>query len=121
MIPGGWQFVLVKPMTLQAIALDLSGEPDGLSESEQAFIETAAERARGFISRNPNVTTLLGSDPQAFCMGLKALRRQGILSGGNFCDWGSGIGVIAGLAALNGFDAYGVELDPSFVAEADAL
>ena len=108
-------------MTLQAIELDMSEGFESLSEPEQLFIEAAAEHVRSFLSRNRNVTTLLGSDPQAFCLGLKALRRQGILRGRNFCDWGSGIGVISGLAALNGFDAYGIELEPAFVIEADAL
>jgi len=106
-------------VTLSVLSIDFPiAAPD---ECEQAFIASATRRAQDFIRRNPNVTTLLGSDPLAFCSGLHALRRLDLLSGRNFCDWGSGIGTIAGLAALNGFDAYGIEIEPAFVAEAREL
>jgi len=108
-------------MALEAVRLDLSGIAGRVSEAEKAFIETAAEQVQNFLSGNQNVTTLLGSDPLAFCTGLKALLDQGIVTGGNFCDWGSGIGLITGLAALNGFDAHGIELEPAFVTEAGIL
>jgi hypothetical protein len=32
-----------------------------------------------------------------------------------FCEWGSGFGVIAGLAALLGFEVHGLEIDPALV------
>lgn len=108
-------------MTLQRIDLDPGDATQGESQSEQLFIESATERARRFLSHNPGITTLLGSDPRAFCFGLRALRQNGVLRGGNFCDWGSGIGLMAGLAALNGFSAYGIELEPAFVTEAESL
>jgi hypothetical protein len=34
---------------------------------------------------------------------------------GRFCEWGSGMGIITGLAAMLGFDAHGIELDASLV------
>ena len=38
-----------------------------------------------------------------------------------FCEWGSGFGVITGLAALLGFDAHGLEIDPALVAASREL
>lgn len=81
----------------------------------------ATRRHEGFLARNPGVTTLLGSDPFAFCAGLRALRGLDQLIGRRFCDWGSGLGTMTALAALNGLDATGIEIEPAFVAEARAL
>jgi hypothetical protein len=38
-----------------------------------------------------------------------------------FCEWGSGLGIVAGLAALAGWEAYGIEIEPELVAEARTL
>jgi len=38
-----------------------------------------------------------------------------------FCEWGSGIGVVACLAAMLDFDAHGIEIDPGLVDEARRL
>lgn len=40
---------------------------------------------------------------------------------GRFCEWGSGMGVITGLAAMLGFDAHGIELDARLVAASRRL
>lgn len=62
---------------------------------------------------DPNIR----SDPAAVDAALLALPvRDGL-----FLEWGSGLGVIAGLAALRGFDAHGIELRPELVHEARAL
>jgi hypothetical protein len=108
-------------MTLRALQLSLCADAGELSESERAFIGLAAARRRAFLARNPDVTTLLGSDPVAFGRGLKKLLRRGLVSGRSFCDWGSGMGTIAGLAAINGMNAHGIELEPRFVEAAAAL
>lgn len=36
-------------------------------------------------------------------------------SRGRFCEWGSGFGIVTGLAEMLGFDAVGMELDASLV------
>jgi hypothetical protein len=41
-----------------------------------------------------------------------AWRLLASLPSGVFCEWGSGIGVIVGLARLAGHEAIGIELDP---------
>jgi len=108
-------------VALQVTRLAIEVDGEDIRELEKGLIRDAEARIRSFLRGSPDVTTLLSSDPGAFCRGLTTLRRQGILRGGNFCEWGSGIGLIAGLAALNGFQAYGVEREAAFVAEARAL
>ena len=43
------------------------------------------------------------------------------IRGRRFCEWGSGFGVVVGLAALLDFDACGIEIEESLVAEARKL
>lgn len=43
---------------------------------------------------------------------LEYLSQTSITSGNSFCEWGSGLGVVTSLAAMLGFDAYGIEIDP---------
>ena len=43
------------------------------------------------------------------------------IRGRRFCEWGSGFGVVVGLAALLDFDACGIEIEESLVAEARRL
>jgi len=106
-------------VTLETLSLAL--EVEAPTAAEEVLITAAEARIRRFGRRHPEVTTLLNSDPRAFCRGLHALRQQGRLAGNRFCDWGSGIGLLCALAALDGFDAYGIETEPGFVAEAAAL
>src|SRR5262249_38483997 len=52
---------------------------------------------------------------------LRALAESGLAPGGQFCEWGSGFGVVACLAALLGFDACGVEIEGDLVDAARQL
>ena len=38
---------------------------------------------------------------------------------GRFCEWGSGMGVVTGLAETLGFNAYGIEINADLAAAAD--
>ena len=52
---------------------------------------------------------------------LRGLADGGSLRGDQFCEWGSGLGVVTGLAALAGFAAVGIECEPALVEEARRL
>jgi hypothetical protein len=52
---------------------------------------------------------------------VRGLMDAGTLRGDQFCEWGSGLGVITGLAALAGFAAVGIEIEPLLVAAARDL
>ncbi len=52
---------------------------------------------------------------------LHAISEGALARGRRFCEWGSGFGVVVGLAALLEFDACGIEIEGSLVEEARKL
>ncbi len=46
---------------------------------------------------------------------LATIQDQRLACGDRFCEWGSGLGAIAGLAAQLGFESYGIEIDSLLV------
>ena len=104
-----------------SLEIENNGNPTLLSSREASFIETVRMRADEISQYNPNLPGLLSSDPAQFSHVLKRLTDEAILNGQHFCEWGSGIGMIAGLAAINGFDAYGIEADSVLYWEAGKL
>lgn len=52
---------------------------------------------------------------------IKGMQNNGALLGNRFCEWGSGLGTATCLAALLGFDAYGIEIEGELVKRARSL
>jgi hypothetical protein len=63
----------------------------------------------------------IGSDLLAANRVLSRIRDEGLARGSVFCEWGSGLGGVCGVAALNGFDAFGIEIQEKFVASANSI
>ena len=90
---------------------------------------TLPERARMFIAAGNARIAELGSSRPAFIpsnheavyLALRGLRGSTLLTGARFCEWGSGIGVVAGLAAMLGFEAHAVEIEDDLVAVGEKL
>lgn len=104
-----------------SLEIENNNNPIILTSRETSFIETVLMRANYISQHDPTLPGLLSSDPVQFSRVLRRLKDGAKLSGHHFCEWGSGIGMIAGLAALNGFDAYGIEADPVLYWEAKKL
>lgn len=86
------------------------------TELEQRAIAAASAAVARVEQLQPEVARLLQhSDPLAFCAGLRWLQAEQRLRGPHFCEWGSGIGLLTALAALNGLDAVGIEADSILV------
>lgn len=85
-----------------------------------AFLREANERVRRFqeTSRTPGFVPCDFEAAHAF---LGALAEANLAPGERFCEWGCGFGVVAGLAALFGFEACGIEIDEALAAEAQQL
>src|SRR5262249_38341669 len=67
------------------------------------------------------VPAFVPSDFPCAYLTLRALSETGLAPGGLFCEWGSGFGVVACLAALLDFDAYGIEIEDELVEAAQEL
>jgi hypothetical protein len=61
------------------------------------------------------------SDAATVYRTLRTIAETHLAPGLRFCEWGSGFGLTAGLAALLGFDACGIEIHDELVREADRL
>lgn len=63
----------------------------------------------------------VGSELPAVDRALSRIQHEGLARGPVFCDWGSGLGGVCGVAAINGFRPYGIEIQPKLVASARSL
>jgi hypothetical protein len=87
------------------------------------FIEVAEERVDEY---QESVGEQLSprfepADHQEVAEALVWLRREMPCEGARFCEWGCGFGVVAGLADLLGFEAFGIEVDPVVFGLAEEL
>ena len=77
---------------------------------EQHRVNTAT-RFRGFVP----------SDYVAIYRCLTALYDSHLLCGDRFCEWGSGVSVVASLAAMIGYESYGIEYDGKLCTVAEGI
>ncbi len=80
-----------------------------------------AERRIERFQQDAHVPGFVPSDFERAYRLLRALADAGLTSGNLFCEWGSGFGVIACLAAMLDFDAVGIEIEGDLVEEARRL
>jgi hypothetical protein len=85
-----------------------------------ALLREAARRIRRFRSEH-RIGAFVTSDYGRIYKTLEALLSLDALAGQRFCEWGSGFGVVACLAAMLGFDAYGIEIEHELVEAAQQL
>jgi hypothetical protein len=93
-------------------------EREAIPAEVRGFILDAAARTEQFIEAHKDnpVVGFVPSDYEAVYDALKSLQsHSAALTGNAFCEWGSGLGVIASLAAMAGFDAVGIEIDSDLV------
>ena len=84
------------------------------------LIDDAEERIAAFVARrgDSSLAGFVPSEFEAVAHHLIALSRD---HDGCFVEWGAGFGVCACIAALTGFEAHGIEIQPDLVVEAEAL
>jgi len=87
------------------------------------FVRAADRRTDAFHehrSRRP-LHAFVSSDLEGTWRMIDAIARGKLAPGRSFCEWGSGLAAVAGLAALSGFDACGIEIEGDLVDEAKRL
>jgi hypothetical protein len=85
-----------------------------------AFVREAERRIAQFRSRR-QVPGFIRTDFIRAYHALRAVTAAEIATNHRFLEWGSGMGVVAGLAAMLGFEAHGIEIDAELVDEACRL
>jgi hypothetical protein len=101
--------------------LELNLPPDGaaLPADVRSFLSGVARRIEQ-IARGHPIPAFVPSDYEGAYRVLRALAEVGA-PGELFCEWGSGLGVVACLAAMLDFDACGIEIEGELVDAAQEL
>lgn len=102
--------------------IDLVENWSALPQDVAAFLAEADARVSHF--HNQVAYSYRGFVPSDFVALFHALRNitnTNLTSGNAFCEWGSGLGVVASLAAMLGLDAVGIEIDRDLVSAAEEL
>jgi hypothetical protein len=86
----------------------------------RAFLREADRRIRRF-QNGCGVPAFVPSDFRAAYAVLRDLAAAEIAPGNLFCEWGSGFGVVACLAAMLGFESAGIEIEGELVDAARQL
>jgi predicted O-methyltransferase YrrM len=104
------------------VRVPLEVSPEVPSEV-QVFLAEATRRIDAFVQRRLDdpIPGFVPSDFGAVWGVLVAIRRGWHAPGDLFLEWGSGLGVVAALAAKAGFQAHGIEIEPDLVREARRL
>lgn len=105
-------------MPLEELCLPRGGQ--GLPAKVRAFLREADRRIRRFQSRW-SVPAFVPSDFVAAYAALRDLAAAEVAPGNLFCEWGSGFGVVACLAAMLGFESCGIEIEGDLVDAARQL
>jgi hypothetical protein len=93
-----------------------------LPDNVAAYISEAERRVDRFLKADAaHVAGFVPSDFASVYRGLRAITENNLVAGPSFCEWGSGFGVAASLAAMLGFQAAGIEIDQRLVEAARTL
>jgi hypothetical protein len=108
----------VKGSRMPLIDLSLPAAPARVPGDVRSFLREAGRHIRRFPGRVPG---LVPTDFELAYGALQALAAADLAPGRLFCEWGSGFGVVACLAALLDFDACGIEIEGELVDAARGL
>jgi hypothetical protein len=100
--------------------LDVISARTALPADVRALLREAATRIRRF-QRERRVPGFVPSDHESVYHALRALTSGDLISGDQFCEWGSGFGVVTCLAAMLGLDARGIEIEAQLTDAAQEL
>ncbi|MCH8839803.1 MAG: hypothetical protein IH831_03840 [Planctomycetes bacterium] len=96
--------------------IEISINGSVLPDDVVAFLREADLRVSQFVRNSPiRVTGFVPSDFVTVYHALRAITEANLAPGTSLCEWGSGFGVVASLAAMLEFNAYGIEIERGLV------
>ena len=96
--------------------IDISINGSVLPDDVVAFLREADLRVSQFVRNSPvRVTGFVPSDFVTVYHSLRAITEANLASGTSLCEWGSGFGVVASLAAMLEFKVCGIEIERGLV------
>jgi hypothetical protein len=100
--------------------LTIPADDDAIPADVSAFLREADRRIDEF-QRHSKFHGFIPSDYVRGYRVLRTVAAANLTPGNLFCEWGSGFGVVACLAAMLDFDAVGIEIEPALVDAAQQL
>lgn len=98
------------------VEIEISNPGSVLPDEIVAFLREADSRVNQFLANSPRrATAFVPSDFKTVYHALRAITDANLASGTSLCEWGSGFGVVASLAAMLEFMACGIEIDQDLV------
>ena len=96
--------------------VDISINGSGLPSNVVAFLREAELRVSQFVRDSPDhVKGFVPSDFVTVYRSLRAITEANLAAGTSLCEWGSGFGVVASLAAMLEFQVCGIEIERALV------
>src|SRR5262245_26928177 len=102
------------------VELNLPPDEAAIPREVRRFLREADQRINLFLTAG-RVTGFVPSDYVGAYRVLRALSGSPLARGTRFCEWGSGFGVVAGLAAMLDFESCGIEIEGELVNHARQL
>ena len=98
------------------VDIEISNNGSVLPDEIVAFLREADLRVSQFLWNSPlRATGFVPSDFKTVYHALRAITDANLASGTSLCEWGSGFGVVASLAAMLEFMACGIEIEKDLV------
>ena len=107
------------PLSQIPLAPGEGAPPDRIA----AFLKEAEKRIDHLFEteQNKRIPRFIPSDPLAIFRAVDFVTREDLPLGRVFCEWGSGFGVATGIAAMLGYEAYGIEIEPTLAAASQSI
>ena len=98
------------------VDIEISMDGSVLPDDVVAFLREADLRVSQFVRNSPiRVTGFVPSDFVTVYHALRAITEANLAPGTSLCEWGSGFGVVASLAAMLEFKVCGIEIERGLV------